>query len=255
MRRNRGSGSPTVALRRSGFAVAHYTRHGAIDRSALERAIRQGLAEADTVQAQFFEAQDGQPVQRLPLNADPARVQAPGGFDFSARPDAEQAALALMNDDLAQDLPADGERPLYRHAVIRVSADRWFWYQRFHHLTWTVSASKPSPVGSPIFIARCATGWRRRPRRLPRSARWWKSFSNGKPRPHGAAAWRQHLRDLPSPLSLSTESREVERAPGRSNRRWCCRNRCLTKRCAMARCGRCSRPISSRRRWRCTWRA
>ena len=35
-----------IALRRNGFAVAHYTElHGAIDRSALERAIRQGLAE------------------------------------------------------------------------------------------------------------------------------------------------------------------------------------------------------------------
>ena len=57
-----------IALRRNSFAVAHYTElHGAIDRSALERAIRQGLAEADTVQARFFEAQDGQPVQLLRL--------------------------------------------------------------------------------------------------------------------------------------------------------------------------------------------
>ncbi|RTF71098.1 acetate--CoA ligase [Serratia marcescens] len=203
-----------IALRRNSFAVAHYTElHGAIDRSALERAIRQGLAEADTVQARFIEAQDGQPVQRLPLIADPARVQAPEWFDFSARPDAEQAALALMNDDLAQDLPADGERPLYRHAVIRVSADRWFWYQRFHHLTldgfsfeaitrriadiYRALRHGLSPAASPFTP-------------FGKVVEEFQQWQTSPARRRAAEFWQQHLRDLPSPLSLSTESREVE---------------------------------------------
>ncbi|SUI63295.1 Enterobactin synthase component F [Serratia marcescens] len=203
-----------IALRRNSFAVAHYTElHGAIDRSALERAIRQGLAEADTVQARFFEAQDGQPVQRLPLIADPARVQAPEWFDFSARPDAEQAALALMNDDLAQDLPADGERPLYRHALIRVSADRWFWYQRFHHLTldgfsfeaitrriadiYRALRHGLSPAASPFTP-------------FGKVVEEFQQWQTSPARRRAAEFWQQHLRDLPSPLSLSTESREVE---------------------------------------------
>ncbi|WP_258029424.1 amino acid adenylation domain-containing protein, partial [Serratia marcescens] len=203
-----------IALRRNSFAVAHYTElHGAIDRSALERAIRQGLAEADTVQARFFEAQDGQPVQRLPLIADPARVQAPEWFDFSARPDAEQAALALMNDDLAQDLPADGERPLYRHAVIRVSADRWFWYQRFHHLTldgfsfeaitrriadiYRALRHGLSPAASPFTP-------------FGKVVEEFQQWQTSPARRRAAEFWQQHLRDLPSPLSLSTEGREVE---------------------------------------------
>ncbi|MBS0976392.1 condensation domain-containing protein, partial [Serratia rubidaea] len=64
-----------IAQRRNSFAVAHYTElRGEIDRSCLERAIRQGLAEADTVQAQFYESADGVPQQRLPLRADPAQV-------------------------------------------------------------------------------------------------------------------------------------------------------------------------------------
>ncbi|MBI0464703.1 condensation domain-containing protein, partial [Dickeya dianthicola] len=43
---------------------------------------------------------------------------------------------ALMRADLAAPLPADGEQPLYRQVIMRVSAqpERWFWYQRFHHL-------------------------------------------------------------------------------------------------------------------------
>lgn len=203
-----------IALRRNGFAVAHYTElHGAIDRSALERAIRQGLAEADTVQAQFFEAQDGQPVQRLPLNADPARVQAPEWFDFSARPDAEQAALALMNDDLAQDLPADGERPLYRHAVIRVSADRWFWYQRFHHLT--LDGFSFEAITRRIADIYRALRHGLAPAASPftpfgKVVEEFQQWQTSPARERAAEFWRQHLRDLPSPLSLSTESREVE---------------------------------------------
>ncbi|XIF03046.1 hypothetical protein ACF0H2_07695 [Serratia marcescens] len=87
--------------RRPNRAAPQQLRRGALHRTA--RRYRSfgagardpsGLAEADTVQARFFEAQDGQPVQRLPLIADPARVQAPEWFDFSARPDASSAALA-----------------------------------------------------------------------------------------------------------------------------------------------------------------
>lgn len=203
-----------IALRRNGFAVAHYTElHGAIDRSALERAIRQGLAEADTVQARFFEAQDGQPVQRLPLIADPARVQAPEWLDFSARPDAEQAALALMNDDLAQDLPADGERPLYRHAVIRVSADRWFWYQRFHHLT--LDGFSFEAITRRIADLYRALRHGLAPAVSPftpfgKVVEEFQQWQTSPARQRAAEFWRQHLRDLPSPLSLSTENRAVE---------------------------------------------
>lgn len=248
-----------IALRRNSFAVAHYTElHGDIDRPALERAIRQGLAEADTVQARFFEAQDGQPAQRLPLSADPARVQAPEWFDFSARPDAEQAALSLMHDDLAQELPADGERPLYRHALIRISADRWFWYQRFHHLTldgfsfeaitrriadiYRALRHGLSPAASPFTP-------------FGQVVEEFQQWQTSPARQRAAEFWRQHLRDLPSPLSLSTESREVEPGAGRLNRRWCCPSRCLTPHCASTRCSRCNRPISSRPHWRYTWRA
>ena len=39
-----------------------------------------------------------------------------------------------MDIDLASDLRAGSGAPLYRHVVMRLADDRWFWYQRYHHL-------------------------------------------------------------------------------------------------------------------------
>lgn len=124
-----------IARSRNSFAVAHYSElHGDIDRVCMDRAIRQAMSEADTVQATFGPGADGHPVQRLPHRCKPQQVQPVEWVDFSQRSDGLQAAHDLMQADLAADLPADGERPLYRQLMIRVSADRWFWYQRYHHL-------------------------------------------------------------------------------------------------------------------------
>ena len=62
----------------------------------------------------------------------------PDVVDVSEEPDPEAAALAFMRADLAADLPLDGDALLYRHALIRLgetsNGERWFWYQRYHHL-------------------------------------------------------------------------------------------------------------------------
>ena len=39
-----------------------------------------------------------------------------------------------MQADLAQDLRVDGGNPLVCHQLLRVGDDRWYWYQRYHHL-------------------------------------------------------------------------------------------------------------------------
>ena len=199
-----------IAQRRNSFAVAHYTElRGEIDRSCLERAIRQGLAEADTVQAQFYESADGVPQQRLPLRVDPAQVAPAEWLDFSQRPDAEQAALALMEDDLAQPLPADGERPLYRQAVIRVGAGRWFWYQRFHHIM--LDGFSFDAVTRRIADIYRALRQGEAPSPSPftpfgevvEEYRQWESSPAAE---RAALFWQQRLSDLPPTLSLSHES-------------------------------------------------
>ncbi|PWC38162.1 non-ribosomal peptide synthetase [Azospirillum sp. TSO22-1] len=127
-----------VAARKNAYAIAHAIElNGAIDADRLARAIGDGLAEADTVIARFAE-QDGAIVQ-IPPDGDPrAAVPEPERIDLTAAADPAAAARAVMAEDLAADLPADGARPLCRQILFDVAgtdgAPRWIWYQRFHHI-------------------------------------------------------------------------------------------------------------------------
>ncbi|CAO3379136.1 amino acid adenylation domain-containing protein [Azospirillum argentinense] len=124
-----------VAARKNAYVIAHAIElNGAIDAARLSEAIRDGLAEADTVTARFAE-QDGRVVQILDggtAATEPERV------DLTRAADPEAAARAVMADDLAGDLPADGERPLCRQILFDITgadgAPRWLWYQRYHHI-------------------------------------------------------------------------------------------------------------------------
>lgn len=39
-----------------------------------------------------------------------------------------------MLADLQQDLRVDSGKPLVFHQLIQVADNRWYWYQRYHHL-------------------------------------------------------------------------------------------------------------------------
>ncbi|MFC5359335.1 amino acid adenylation domain-containing protein [Azospirillum himalayense] len=123
-----------VAARKNAYVIAHAIElNGAINAARLSQAIRDGLAEADTVTARFAE-RDGRVVQ-IP---DSGAVAEPERVDLTAATDPEAAARAVMADDLAGDLPADGDRPLCRQILFDVTgadgAPRWIWYQRYHHI-------------------------------------------------------------------------------------------------------------------------
>ncbi len=116
------------------YAVAHYVAlEGAIDVALLFRAVRLGLAEADTIHARFAEGETG-PVQRLPQLREAAAIPEPELIDLSAEGDPEVAAHRLMAADLAQPLSAEGPTRLYRQLLLRTGVGRWIWYQRYHHL-------------------------------------------------------------------------------------------------------------------------
>ncbi|WP_192458745.1 amino acid adenylation domain-containing protein [Musicola keenii] len=193
------------------FTVAHALElRGPIDKTCLDTAIRQALAEADTVLARFGVNAAGEPVQWLALRRDPLQVNPPEWLDFSAVDDGEEQAWQWMHADLDAPLPADGDAPLYRQAVIRVSAqpERWLWYQRFHHLmldgfsfdalTRRIVAlynalragetPSPSPFESFAAVVDEYRAW-------PSSAACEQS----------AAFWRQHAHDLPMPVSLAAD--------------------------------------------------
>jgi enterobactin synthetase component F len=115
------------------YAVAHSIElNGPLDSARLLQAIDLGLAEVDTLHLDFAE-REGLVVQWL----DPQRrLPAAQLHDLRTAPDPVAAAQALMRSDLQGDHRVTGSPggAGCRNAIIRVADQRWFWYQRYHHL-------------------------------------------------------------------------------------------------------------------------
>lgn len=126
-----------IAEQKNTYTVAHCVElDGAIDAERLRQSIRLGLAEADTVVAQYLETLEG-PAQRLGHGLRAENLPLPEIHDLSAEADPESLARRWMREDLSADLPADGERSLYLHRLFKLAGgagERWFWYQRYHHV-------------------------------------------------------------------------------------------------------------------------
>ncbi|HFZ1774884.1 TPA: enterobactin non-ribosomal peptide synthetase EntF [Klebsiella pneumoniae] len=113
------------------WSVAHYVElRGALDPTLLGKSIVAGLQQADTLSLRF-EEEEGEVWQWLA--ADRTFVE-PSIIDLRTAPDPHRAATERMQADLAQDLRVDGGNPLVCHQLLRVGDDRWYWYQRYHHL-------------------------------------------------------------------------------------------------------------------------
>ncbi|HDH1775659.1 TPA: enterobactin non-ribosomal peptide synthetase EntF [Klebsiella quasipneumoniae subsp. similipneumoniae] len=113
------------------WSVAHYVElRGALDPALLGKAIVVGLQQADTLSLRF-EEQEGEVWQWVAAERTFAE---PPIIDLRTTPDPHRAATERMQADLAQDLRVDGGNPLVCHQLLRVGDDRWYWYQRYHHL-------------------------------------------------------------------------------------------------------------------------
>ncbi|MEG2397166.1 MAG: enterobactin non-ribosomal peptide synthetase EntF [Citrobacter sp.] len=115
----------------SPWSVAHYVElTGALNAPLLAKAVVAGLDQADTLRMRFSE-DNGEVWQWV----DPAIVFAePDIIDLRTNNSPHEAARALMQADLQQDIRADGTKPLVCHQLIQVEDNRWYWYQRYHHL-------------------------------------------------------------------------------------------------------------------------
>ncbi|MBJ3591566.1 enterobactin non-ribosomal peptide synthetase EntF [Salmonella enterica subsp. enterica serovar Saintpaul] len=115
----------------SAWSVAHYVElTGELNAPLLAKAIVAGQAHADTLRMRFTE-DNGDVWQWV----DPALTFAePDVIDLRENASPHEAAYALMQSDLQQDIRADGEKPLVFHLLIQVGDNRWYWYQRYHHL-------------------------------------------------------------------------------------------------------------------------
>ncbi len=110
------------------YNVGQFTEiHGVVDPILFEAALRQVVAEAETLRLQFIESGNGPhqfvgtPDWSLPL------------IDFSSEVDPQATAEVWMRAEYKQ--PIDLlHGPLFGYALLKIAPNRFFWHQRYHHI-------------------------------------------------------------------------------------------------------------------------
>ncbi len=113
----------------SAYNIGEYLEiEGSVDPARFEQALRQVIAEAETLRIQIV-VTAGQPQQAV---TDVAGWSMPF-IDVSGEADPRSAALWWMRAELTT--PVDLTRgPLFCFALFKASADRFYWYARYHHI-------------------------------------------------------------------------------------------------------------------------
>lgn len=112
------------------WSVAHYVElEGDINGALFQQAIATGLNQTETVRTRFAQ-ENGEAWQWL----DDQTFATPALFDLRGEADACATAKAQMQADLAQNTRVDSGNPLVCHQLYQVEENRWYWYQRYHHL-------------------------------------------------------------------------------------------------------------------------
>lgn len=93
-----------------------------------ESALRQAIDEAEALHARFVPGASG-PVQFVQPRAAWQLYVA----DVSQMPDPWAAAQAWMHEELTRTVDL-GQGPLFAEALFKAASDRYFWFQRAHHI-------------------------------------------------------------------------------------------------------------------------
>ncbi|MFJ7471833.1 amino acid adenylation domain-containing protein [Peribacillus frigoritolerans] len=102
--------------------------NGRIDIDHFEQALKQAVMEAEFLHVRFGEDHNG-PFQ---VSRKPGEV--PFEFiDVSGEENPREKAIQWMKKDLAQPIDLKND-PLFNQALFKVDSDRFFWYQRIHHI-------------------------------------------------------------------------------------------------------------------------
>ncbi|WP_454195914.1 amino acid adenylation domain-containing protein [Nocardia sp. Marseille-Q1738] len=111
------------------ISIAQYVElNGPMDVDLLARSARQAGREFGTGYLRLVEV-EGHPFQFVDTTLDDSLDI----IDFRAEPDPEAAAQAWMRAEYETPLELTRDR-LVRIAMLRVGAERWFWYSRIHHI-------------------------------------------------------------------------------------------------------------------------
>ncbi|ETX08444.1 MAG: hypothetical protein ETSY2_05370, partial [Candidatus Entotheonella gemina] len=101
---------------------------GPIQPECFEAALRQAVAETDTLHLRILETDEG-PQQYI----EPAPDWLLPVLDVSAETNPQAAAEAWMRQELSRTIDLT-QGPLFAYALFRVAPDRYFWYTRYHHI-------------------------------------------------------------------------------------------------------------------------
>ncbi|MFE0678106.1 amino acid adenylation domain-containing protein [Streptomyces sp. NPDC058867] len=102
---------------------------GPVDGDAFDRALHHVVAETEALNVSFAADGDGR-AREVPAPADGWRLHR---ADLSTEPDPLACALSWIDTDM--DRPVDLARgPVFGHALLRLSDDRYLWYHRVHHI-------------------------------------------------------------------------------------------------------------------------
>ncbi|WP_051294123.1 non-ribosomal peptide synthetase [Pseudoduganella violaceinigra] len=123
-----------VAENKQGYVIAHCIEmRGGLQPELLARAVRRGLAEADTVTARYVQVEAG--ARQITLSgAGDAAIAPLQQLDLRGSEDARQDADAWMQADIEAPFDLARGEACYRQALFHIGEDHWLWYQRFHHI-------------------------------------------------------------------------------------------------------------------------
>ncbi|MDM2943428.1 enterobactin non-ribosomal peptide synthetase EntF [Citrobacter sp. Cm038] len=189
----------------SAWSVAHYAElTGELNAPLLAKAVVAGQQHADTLRMRFTE-DNGDVWQWV----DPALTFAePEIIDLRGKSAPHEAACALMQADLQQDLRVDSGKSLVFHQLIQVEDNRWYWYQRYHHLL-VDGFSFPAITRHIVAIY---SAWQRG-EKTPDSpftpfvevVEEYQQYRDSDAYLRDGAFWNEQRRQLPPPASLSSK--------------------------------------------------
>ncbi len=186
------------------WSVAHYVElTGPVNAPLLAKAVVAGMMQADTLRTRFTE-DNGEIRQWVD---DTMLLPEPQIIDLRAHADPHAAAQAQMQADLNQNLRVDSGQPLAFHLLMQVTDNRWYWYQRYHHLV-VDGFSFPAITRQIAAIYRAWSNGDATPDSpftpFAEVVEEYQRYRDSEAYVRDGAFWAEQRRQLPPPVSLSS---------------------------------------------------
>jgi len=186
------------------WSVAHYVElTGPVNAPLLAKAVVAGMMQADTLRTRFTE-DNGEIRQWVD---DTMLLPEPQIIDLRAHANPHAAAQAQMHADLNQNLRVDSGQPLAFHLLMQVADNRWYWYQRYHHLV-VDGFSFPAITRQIAAIYRAWSNGDATPDSpftpFAEVVEEYQRYRDSEAYVRDGAFWAEQRRQLPPPVSLSS---------------------------------------------------